>query len=65
MMCMHKTVNTAENCEDYHFHIEFPADGSVKSRSSMLSETGAYHCNPTTRRKAEELKGSILRFVNK
>ncbi len=70
MMCMHQNpVNTADNYEDYHFHIEFfpPMRSSEKQKFNASSETGAWaHCNPTApEEKAEELKQAYQRFVKK
>ena len=70
MMCMHQNpVNTADNYEDYHFHIEFfpPMRSSEKQKFNASSETGGWaHCNPTApEEEAEELKQAYQRFVKK
>ncbi|OQC01062.1 MAG: Galactose-1-phosphate uridylyltransferase [Firmicutes bacterium ADurb.Bin099] len=68
MMCMHQApVNTGEDYDYYHFHVEFfpPMRARDKIKYNASSETGAWaHCNPTSvEEKAEELRAAYRRFV--
>ncbi len=68
MMCMHQDpVNSGDENEYYHFHIEFfpPMRAADKQKFNASSETGAWaHANPTKpEEKAGELREAHKRFI--
>ncbi len=69
MMCMHQSpVNSEDNGEHYHFHIEFfpPLRGEKSIKFNASSETGAWaHCNPSCPEdKAEEIRQAYAKYKN-
>lgn len=68
MMCMHNApVNSGDNSEDFHFHIEFfpPMRAADKQKFNASSETGAWaHCNPTCPEDtSKELRAAYKKFM--
>ena len=70
MMCMHNApVNSGEQDEYFHFHIEFypPLRADDVQQFNASSETGVWaHCNPSSpEEKAGELREALKRFQEK
>ncbi|MEM1485343.1 galactose-1-phosphate uridylyltransferase [Oscillospiraceae bacterium PP1C4] len=68
MMCMHNApVNTDDDNDSYHFHIEFfpPMRSEDKIKFNASSETGCWaHCNTTCPEEtSEELRAAYGRYI--